>query len=110
MPTDNTGNEIVVVEGIYKFDTTKATLLIVGGHGGKEWWFPKSQMKKPSVCVDNDGDEWAIFIPRWLANTKAGLSYDDYDQRDWPAHTCDKETGEIPESGSLDDFDDDIPF
>ena len=110
MPRDNTGNEIVVVEGTYKHSTAKATLLIVGGFGAKEYWFPHSQMKKPSVLIDKANEEWAIFIPRWLADTKTGLGYNDYDEDDWPVHTCDKETGEIPESGSLDDFDDDIPF
>ena len=112
---DNSGNEIVVVEGTYKHDTEKATLLVVAN---KEWWFPKSQLQKPSVCMDNIAEEWTIFIPRWLAKSKNGLSYDEYDENDWPLHTCDKETGEIPEpepegeQGTLnfDDFDDDIPF
>ena len=106
MPRDNTGNEIVVVEGTFKYSTTKATLLRqVNGSEYVEHWFPISQMKKPSILTDKTNEEWAIFIPRWLAQTKSGLSYDDYDQRDWPAHTCDKETGEIPELGTLDDFD-----
>lgn len=113
---DNKGNEIVVVEGTFKHSTAKATLLMVGGYGGNEYWFPKSQLQKPSVCTDETTQDWAIFIPRWLAEAKKDLSYNDYDKQDWPIHTCDKETGEIPEpegeQGALnfDDFDDYIPF
>ena len=114
--SNNKGNEIVVVEGIFRHSTEKATLLMVGSN---EYWFPKSQLQKPSVCTDETTQGWAIFIPRWLAETKKDLSYNDYDERDWPIHTCDKETGEIPEpegeEGTLnfddfDDFDDYIPF
>lgn len=111
--SNNRGNEIVVVEGTFRHSTAKATLLLVEG---TEYWFPNSQLQKPSVCTDETTQEWAIFIPRWLAEAKKDLSYNDYDKQDWSIHTCDKETGEIPEpegeQGNLnfDDFDDDIPF
>lgn len=87
MPTfDPSGNDIVVVEGTLKYQTTKATLLIVDGFDGTEYWFPNSQMKKQSVCVDEENKEWAIFVPKWLLKDKENCNYDEYDPEDWPAH------------------------
>ena len=101
----NDGNDIVVVEGVRKYTTTKATLLTVGDELDKhEYWFPNSQMKKNSVLLEEENKEWAIFVPKWLMKDKPKCNYEEYNPKDWPAHTCDKETGEIP------DPDDDILF
>jgi len=86
IPTDD-GNDIVVVTGQFKHATEKATLLVVDI--GTEYWFPTSQLKKPSVLISEEGaepSEWAIFVPKWLLKDKENCNYEEYDEEDWPQH------------------------
>lgn len=69
------GNDIVVVEGVFITETPKATYMRVNG---EEVWFPKSQFKRESELKDKDSGLWAVFIPRWLAD-KNDLDYVDED-------------------------------
>ena len=68
--------ETVVTEGIYVRETEKALLLRIQC---KEVWLPKSQLQKPSICLSREAQEWAVFIPRWLAEAKQ-LGYDEYEE------------------------------
>lgn len=95
---DTSGGDIVVVEGGFKHETEKATLLIINA---KECWFPKSQLKKPSVQLDSANNEWAIFVPKWLAK-KHGVNWDEYDEEDYPAHASDYDPSKLDtETGEL---------
>jgi len=102
MAFDPKGNERVVVTGIFKHGTDKATLMFFEDVG--EAWLPNSQFNPPSVEVEKD--KWAMFIPRWLADAK-GMNYEEYDPEDWESEVQEGVSAE-PES-PVSPFDDEPP-